>query len=68
LELVANGFGVCIVPEEFKVILPSNVRLIPIQDENTLSEVKLIWKKDEDSIIDRCAASIYAYYSAQQIN
>ncbi|WP_336041891.1 LysR family transcriptional regulator [Acinetobacter dispersus] len=68
LELVANGFGICIVPEEFKVILPSNVRLIPIQDENTLSEVKLIWKKDEDSIVERCAASIHAYYSAKQIN
>ncbi|MDH0564254.1 LysR family transcriptional regulator [Acinetobacter courvalinii] len=68
LELVANGFGICIVPEEFKVILPSNVRLIPIQDENTLSEVKLIWKKDEDLLIDRCAASIHAYYNTKPIN
>ncbi|MCU4391241.1 LysR family transcriptional regulator [Acinetobacter courvalinii] len=68
LELVANGFGICIVPEEFKVILPSNVRLIPIQDENTLSEVKLIWKKDEDLLIDHCAASIHAYYSIKQMN
>lgn len=67
LELVANGFGICIVPEEFKMILPGNVRLIPIQDENILSEVKLIWKKDEDLLIDRCAASIHAYYHAQSI-
>jgi len=65
LELVANGFGICIVPEEFKVILPSNVRLIPIQDKNTLSEVKLIWRKDNDLIVNNCADAIHAYYSSQ---
>jgi len=68
LELVANGFGICIVPEEFKVILPNNVRLIPIHDENALSEVRLIWKKNEDPIINSCADAIHAYYNAKQMN
>lgn len=65
LELVANGFGICIVPEEFKVILPNNVKLIPIKDENALSEVKLIWKKEQDPVVNRCADSIHRYYESK---
>ena len=42
LDLVANGYGVCIVPEEFFSILPKNVKLLSICDENNQSEVKLI--------------------------
>lgn len=67
LELVANGFGICIVPEEFKVILPNNVRLIPIKDENALSEVKLIWKKEQDAVVNRCADSIHRYYESKHV-
>ncbi|MBC9230106.1 LysR family transcriptional regulator [Acinetobacter beijerinckii] len=66
LELVANGFGICIVPEEFKVILPNNVKLIPIKDENALSEVKLIWKKEQDPVVNRCADSIHRYYKSKR--
>lgn len=66
LELVANGFGICIVPEEFKVILPNNVKLIPIKDENALSEVKLIWKKEQDPVVNRCADSILRYYKSKR--
>lgn len=66
LELVANGFGICIVPEEFKVILPNNVRLIPIKDENALSEVKLIWKKEQDVVVNRCADSVLRYYESKR--
>lgn len=66
LELVANGFGICIVPEEFKVILPNNVTLIPIKDENAFSEVKLIWKKDQDSVVNHCADSIHRYYESKR--
>lgn len=66
LELVANGFGICIVTEEFKVILPNNVKLIPIKDENALSEVMLIWKKEQDSVVNRCADSILRYYESKR--
>lgn len=66
LELVANGFGICIVPEEFKVILPNNVKLIPIKDENALSEVMLIWKKEQDPVVNHCADSIHRYYESKR--
>ena len=40
----------------------------PIHDDNALSEVRLIWKKDEDPIINSCADAIHAYYNAKQMN
>ena len=54
LDLVAHGFGICIVPEEFKAVLPQNVRLISIEGNHNLSEVKLVWNKDADEIIRNC--------------
>ncbi|OTG79562.1 LysR family transcriptional regulator [Acinetobacter sp. ANC 4558] len=65
LNLVSNGLGVCIVPEEFSAILPENVKLIPINDKNAQSEVKLIWKKEHDAIIEACVQEILYFY---QIN
>ena len=59
---MANGFGICIVPEEFSTILPKEVRLISINDQNNQSEVKLIWKKNNDQIIGDCAKSIRESY------
>lgn len=58
LDLVANGFGICIVPEEFSTVLPKDVRLISINDKNNQSEVKLIWKKNNDQIIEECVKAI----------
>lgn len=62
LDLVANGYGVCIVPEEFSSILPKNVKLLSICDENNQSEVKLIWKKGNDSVVNKCAETIQDFY------
>ncbi|MDQ8935298.1 LysR family transcriptional regulator [Acinetobacter rudis] len=62
LDLVAQGFGVCIVPEEFSTVLPKNVKLLRIIDHNSLSEVKLVWKKDHDLVVEQCAESIQNFY------
>ena len=62
LDLVANGFGICIVPEEFSTVLPKELRLISINDQNSQSEVKLIWKEDNDQIIENCAKAISESY------
>ncbi|MCY1161324.1 HTH-type transcriptional regulator BenM [compost metagenome] len=62
LDLVANGFGICIVPEEFSTILPDKVKLLSISDKNNQSEVKLIWKKVNDSVIENCAKTIQDFY------
>lgn len=62
LDLVANGFGICFVPEEFSTVLPKNVKLLSIKDKNNQSEVKLIWKKGNDSLIENCAKTIQNFY------
>jgi len=62
LDLVANGFGICIVPEEFSAVLPKEVRLISINDKNNQSEVKLIWKKSNDQLIENCTKAIHESY------
>ena len=62
LDLVANGFGICLVPEEFSTVLPKNVKLLSIKDDNNQSEVKLIWKKGSDSLIENCAETIQNFY------
>ena len=36
LDLVVNGYGVGIVPEEFFSILPKNVKLLSICDEKSI--------------------------------
>lgn len=59
LDLVENGFGICIVPEEFSTVLPRDVRLISINDQNNQSEVKLIWKKSNDQLIGNCVKAIH---------
>lgn len=62
LDLVENGFGICIVPEEFSTVLPKDVRLISINDRNNQSEVKLIWKKNNDQLIEDCVKAIHKSY------
>lgn len=62
LDLVKNGFGICIVPEEFSTVLPEDVRLISINDQNNQSEVKLIWKKSNDQLIENCVKAIHESY------
>lgn len=62
LDLVENGFGICIVPEEFSTVLPRDVRLISINDQNNQSEVKLIWKKSNDQLIENCVKAIHESY------
>lgn len=62
LDLVENGFGICIVPEEFSTVLPKDVRLISINDRNNQSEVKLIWKKSNDRLIENCVKTIHKSY------
>ena len=65
LDLVAHSFGICIVPEEFREILPQNVRLIPIEGDQHSSEVKLIWKKETDDIINKCADLLQDFFKNQ---
>lgn len=62
LDLVAHGFGVCIVPEEFADIVPDNVKLLILDNKQHQSEVKLIWKKDSEAVINECCQMIQNLY------
>lgn len=66
LDLVAHGYGICIVPEEFKNLLPTNVVLKPIEDKNSCSEVKLIWRKDQDVVVQQCIDYFQNFYTEQK--
>lgn len=67
LDLVAYGLGICIVPAEFVTVLPENVKLVALADYHSPSEVKLIWKKDHDLIVDRCAKAIQDLYQVDDL-
>jgi transcriptional regulator, LysR family len=62
LQLVAANLGVGIVPAEFQQILPANVKLIPLEDSLSLSEVLLVYRKDHDEIIQHCAELIHQMF------
>ncbi|MDC4422420.1 LysR family transcriptional regulator [Acinetobacter baumannii] len=62
LQLVAANLGVCIVPAEFQQILPANVKLIPLEDALSLSEVLLVYRKGHDEIIQHCAEQIHQMF------
>lgn len=62
LQLVAANLGVGIVPTEFQQILPANVKLIPLEDSLSLSEVLLVYRKDHDEIIQHCAEQIHQMF------
>lgn len=53
LQLVAAEIGVCIVPEEFTEILPEQVKLIPLQAANSLSDVVMVWSQNADEVIQK---------------
>lgn len=54
MQLVAAEIGICIVPEEFRHILPKQVRLIALDAENAWSDVVMVWSKNADGVIQRC--------------
>jgi DNA-binding transcriptional LysR family regulator len=58
LQLVAANVGVSIVPKEFQQILPVQVKLLPLTDQLSLSEVVLVYRKDHDEIIQYCTERI----------
>lgn len=62
LDLVAHGLGVCIVPEEFHSILPNHVRLLDIEGGVHCSEVLLIWRKENDAVLQPCVDWILECY------
>lgn len=62
LQLVAANLGVSIVPKEFQQILPAQVKLLPLTDQLSLSEVVLVYRKDHDEIIQHCAERIYQVF------
>lgn len=62
LQLVAANLGISIVPEEFKQILPNQVKLLPLADHLSLSEVLLVYRKDHDEIIQHCAERIHQIF------
>ncbi|MDC4402565.1 LysR family transcriptional regulator [Acinetobacter baumannii] len=62
LQLVAANLGVGIVPAEFQQILPANVKLIPLADSLSLSEVLLVYRKGHDEIIQHCAEQIHQMF------
>ncbi|ODI94742.1 LysR family transcriptional regulator [Acinetobacter pittii] len=62
LQLVAANVGVSIVPKEFQQILPAQVKLLPLTDQLSLSEVVLVYRKDHDEIIQHCAERIHQIF------
>ncbi|OTG80179.1 LysR family transcriptional regulator [Acinetobacter sp. ANC 5054] len=65
LSLVQAGLGICIVPKEFKSILPSSVKLIALHPAPQLSKVCLIWNKDADDVVQKAAAELQKLFSKQ---
>ncbi|GAM31944.1 LysR family transcriptional regulatory protein [Acinetobacter calcoaceticus] len=64
LQLVAANLGVSIVPEEFQQILPANVKLLPLADHLLFSEVVLVYRKENDEIIQHCARLIHQTFQS----
>ncbi|MNY87000.1 HTH-type transcriptional regulator BenM [compost metagenome] len=64
LQLVAANLGVSIVPEEFQQILPANVKLLPLADHLLFSEVVLVYRKENDEIIQYCAELIHQMFQS----
>lgn len=64
LQLVAANLGISIVPQEFEKILPNQVKLLPLADYLSLSEVLLVYRKDHDEIIQHCAELIYQTFQS----
>ena len=64
LQLVAANLGVSIVPEEFQQILPANVKLLPLADHLLFSEVVLVYRKENDEIIQHCAELIHQTFQS----
>lgn len=62
LQLVAANIGISIVPKEFQQILPAQVKLLPLTDQLSLSEVVLVYRKDHDEIIQHCAERIHQIF------
>ncbi|MFZ5393897.1 LysR family transcriptional regulator [Acinetobacter seifertii] len=62
LQLVAENLGISIVPQEFEKILPHQVKLLPLADYLSLSEVQLVYRKDHDEMIQRCAEQIHQMF------
>lgn len=64
LQLVAENLGVSIVPEGFQQILPANVKLLPLADHLLFSEVFLVYRKENDEIIQYCAELIHRAFQS----
>ncbi|EXH16368.1 bacterial regulatory helix-turn-helix, lysR family protein [Acinetobacter sp. 1281984] len=62
LQLIAANLGISIVPEEFKQILPNQVKLLPLADDLSFSEVLLVYRKDQDEMIQHCAEQIHQMF------
>ncbi|MEB3794648.1 LysR family transcriptional regulator [Acinetobacter sp. IK22] len=62
LQLVSANLGISIVPQEFEKILPHQVKLLPLADYLSLSEVQLVYRKDHDEMIQRCAEQIHQMF------
>lgn len=62
LQLVAANLGISIVPEEFKQILPNQIKLLPLADDLSFSEVLLVYRKDQDEMIQHCAEQIHQMF------
>jgi DNA-binding transcriptional LysR family regulator len=58
LQLVAANIGICIVPAEFKNIVPEQVRLIALDIELVRSDVVMAWNSHADDAVVKCAKEL----------
>ena len=64
LQLVSANLGISIVPQEYQEILPEQVKLLPLIDHLSLSEVLLVYRKDQDEVIQHCAERIHQMFQS----
>jgi len=64
LQLVSANLGISIVPQEYQGILPEQVKLLSLIDHLSLSEVLLVYRKDQDEVIQHCAERIHQMFQS----
>lgn len=62
LQLVAANIGICIVPAEFRNILPTQVRLLALDSEHARSDVVMAWNCNADEAVLKCAQDLNTFF------
>lgn len=64
VNLVAAGFGVAIVPEGMRALTVPDVCFVPLADDDAVSEVALLRRRDGGPLADSLAEALLAFVHA----